>query len=281
MAKLIDAIHILRGSNITDERLQEAHQLLNSFADDFEVLYGESNMVYNVHLLRHLTDCVKFIGPLSCYSNYIFEDFIGHLISLHKGTTDVTSQICQKYLLEKNLFYHLDRSSIARSYYDKINSKHKFSSCHKVAGSLVMGNKNQGLSDEEKSLILSSLNVVNGTEIREFESMLLNNSVYYEIFNKSSHKRTNDSFIFNAESKNFATIESIFVVDENLYILAIEKFEQVFDTANKCKFSIFLKESNVSRKQIWNASCVGPKFALIQFNNTIACSKFPNMYERN
>lgn len=81
----------MRGEIISNEQLQEAKQLLNSIVDEFEILYGESNMVFNVHLLRHLADCEEAIDPLSCYSTYVFEDFIGHLISLHKGTTDVTS----------------------------------------------------------------------------------------------------------------------------------------------------------------------------------------------
>lgn len=82
LAQLIDATHILCGSKISFERLREARTLLSSFVDNFEPLYGESNMVFNIHLLTHLADCVRFIGPLFAYSNYNFEDQIGHLVSL-------------------------------------------------------------------------------------------------------------------------------------------------------------------------------------------------------
>lgn len=104
MAQLIDATHILCSSKISREKLQLAQNLLCSFVQDFEILYGESNMYFNIHLLLHLTDCVRFIGPLFAYSNYSFEDNIGHLVKLHKGTTDVASQISEKYILEKIFF---------------------------------------------------------------------------------------------------------------------------------------------------------------------------------
>lgn len=85
--------------------------------DSFEFLYGQSNMMFNVHLLKHLADCVRSIGPLHTYSNYNFEDHIGHLVALQNGTTDVVSQVCEKYLMEKNILNHLGKSTIFREYY--------------------------------------------------------------------------------------------------------------------------------------------------------------------
>lgn len=243
--------------------------------------YGEANMVFNVHILKHLADCVKFIGPLPCYSNYHFEDHIGHLISLHKGTTDSATQICEKYLLEKNLFYFLDKSSIAREFYEEIDSKHLFSVCRKVAGSLMIGNGDEKLTEDEKICVTSSLDIPDGTQIEKYDAMLLNSKVFYESERHSLQKRSNDSFIFNAQSKCFAVIECIVVVNENVFIVANEKFEQIFDVANTCEFSIPLKELDLSRKTIWKFESIGPKFSLIKFDDTIACAKFPNMYERN
>lgn len=243
MAQLIDATHILCSTTISHEKLQEANRLLCSFVDEFEILYGEQRMVFNVHLLAHLADCVRFIGPLYAYSNYNFEDHIGHLVSLHKGTTDVAHQISEKYLLEKNLLFYLGISPIAQQFYDEINGRHKFSFCRKVKESVLIGKAKpaSALGDQEKSLIINALDVPNDIQIDEYDAMLLSSKIYYETISKSRDKRTNDSFIFNLESRQFATIESIFVVNQHVYIIVNEKFEVQFDGTNTCRFNIPLK----------------------------------------
>lgn len=282
MAKLIDAIHILCGSKITFVQLQKAEQLLNSFVDEFELHYGESNMVFNIHLLKHLANCVRLIGPLPCYSNYHFEDHIGRLVALHKGSTDVATQISEKYLLEKQLFYYIDKSSMVREFYDEIDSRYRFSVCRKVAGSLMIGNGNkQGLSGDDVNLIIRALNIPADTQFETYDAMLLNGNIFYESQRNSLKKKTHDSFIYNTDSKHFAIIDCIIVCNENLLILVNEQFEQILDSPNICEFSIPLKELNISHKNIWKSIDIGPKFALIKCNGTIFCSKFPNMYESN
>lgn len=153
----MDATHILCSSEISLERLQYAETLLSSFVDDFEEIYGESNMVFNVHLLSHLADCVRHIGPLFAYSNYSFEDNIGHLVSLHKGTTDVSTQICKKYLMERNLFHYIASSRHAQEYYEDIDSKNKFSACCAIGDSLLIGKADQRttLSERERLFVHS------------------------------------------------------------------------------------------------------------------------------
>lgn len=281
LAKLVNATHILCSSKISAEGLEEANQLLLTFVDDFENLYGESQMVFNVHLLTHLTDCVKSIGPLCTYSNYHFEDQIGHLIGLHKGTTDVTSQISEKYLLEKNLFHYLSSSSIAREFYEEIETKHKYSIFREVENSIVMGKAKHHsmLTNEDKSLIVNTLNIPSNSLIEEYSSMLLNKNTFYRIDDRSI--RTNDSFVFNKESNQFGVIESIFVINEVLYVLINENLEIVFDGSNESKFNISLKHLSVSRKKVIKSICIGAKFVLVKFDFTITCTKFPNMYERN
>lgn len=282
MAQLIDAIHILCGENIECEKLQLADQLLHSFVDNFELLYGESQMVFNVHLLKHLANCVRNIGPLFTYSNYHFEDNIGHLVSFHKGTTDVADQICEKYLLEKNMFSHLEKSSMARDFYDEICLKYKYKNVNGIAGSILLGNpnKNPRLSEQDKILIANQLNIQCDFKLNEFSAMILNCKVFYESINKSD-KHTSDSFIFNSQNGQFANIESIFIIDNNLHLLINEKFDINFDSSSKCKSSIELNEAVFDRKKVISPECIGPKFAFVKFENSLTCSKFPNMIERN
>lgn len=282
LAQLVDAIHILSGNSISMRNLELAKQLLISFAENFERLYGETNTVFNVHMVRHLADCVKFIGPLFAYSNYCFEDHIGHLVSIHKGTTDVATQICNKYLFEKNLLMSIEKSTIANKFYKEINSSHKFSISRKVAGSHVIGNAKQPsqLTEDERSLITKSLNIENDTQIEEYRSVLFNRKIYYETIS-CKNKRTNDSFILNTRSSKFGEIQSIFLIHEKLYFLVNEKYDKIIDPANKCQFINLLSLAAPTNQTVIKAKYIGPKYALVRFNQTIACSKFPNMYERN
>lgn len=167
LAQLVDGTHILCSENIAFNKIEEAKVLLSSFVEQFEELYGEKNMVHNVHLLTHLPECVRLNGPLYTYSNYCFEDHIGHLVSLKKGTTDVATQICQKYILEKNLFHYAHHSPTVHKFIENIDSKQQFSVCRKVSGSLVIGKPtiNSDLTELERALILRILEVQNDAQI--------------------------------------------------------------------------------------------------------------------
>lgn len=281
LAKLVDAIHILSSTNISQSKWKVANDLLLSFVDEFEVLYGKKNMVYNIHQLRHLADCVKKNGPLFAYSNYAMEDYIGHLVSFVKGTTDVATQVCSRYLLEKKLFVHLQSSPIAIEFYNSIESKLTFSITRKVNGSLVIGKAkvDSNLNEEELSFIKNTLEICDGEQIQEYNAVLLNCRVYYETFANNNKKRTDDSFISNVHTKSFAIIRSIFTMKDELYFLVVQNFEKIENAA--CRNIIFLKETNSFRKKIVRPESIGQKCAVVKFKDTLAVSHFPNLHERN
>lgn len=281
LIKLVDATHILSGISISQNQLKSADQMLKSFVDEFEELYGESNMVYNVHQLRHISECVKRNGPLFAYSNYCMEDNIGHLVSHVKGTTDVLSQISTRYILEKNLHIHLEKTPTARKYYEQIESKLSFPIVKKVDESLVIGKarSTSNLSEDELSFIRTSLSLRADDEIFEYNALLFKNKIFYQTHENSFSKRTNDSFIYNANSKRYADIKSIFCIREKLYFFVSEKYEFVRNDSSR--FIKILKELRTYEQNIMDSTLVGPKYVLVKFHDTIACSAFPNMFERN
>lgn len=225
-----------------------------------------------------MVDCVKFLGPLFAYSNYCFEDHIGHLISLQKGTTDVATQICGKYIMEKNLMQILPNSPIASDFFKEIDSKHKYPISGKVEESIVIG-KPSNVCESDLAMIVDILNLEDNIQVDKYSSVLFNSKVFYE----SSHhknKRTDDSFIFNTDSEKFAVIVSVLVVQNKLYFLIDEKFEKLHNE-NQCMSIIYLKSTEFSHYKIIHSKFIGPKFALVKFGDLIACSTFPNMLERN
>lgn len=255
--------------------------MLGSFASEFELLYGEKNMVYNVHQLRHLAGCVKMNGPVFAYSNYCMEDNIGHLVSHVKGTTDVLSQISSNYMLEKNLFFHLQKTSIAKKFYENIESKLSFSTVRKINDSLVIGKEKpiSNLTSSELSLIRNCLKLSKNDEISEYKAAFLHTKIFYETLANSIGKRSNDSFILNAQSKRFADIKTIFIAGNQLYFFIVEKYELRNDSA--CKSINFLEMSENQNAKIITPELIGPKYVFIVFSNIISCSKFPNLFERN
>lgn len=277
----VDAMHLLNSEHITKLNLQKAEKLLTTFVDQFEILFGKEHMVYNIHQLHHLTECVRQNGPLFTYSNYNMEDYIGHLVSFVQGTTDVTTQITSRYLLEKNFYIHLQKSAMARKYFEKIEANLSFAITEKIDGSLLIGiaKKISGLSSDEILIVKNTLKIAKDTQISEYDSILLNCKKFYEIFLNNSKKRTDDSFILNTENNRYAVIKSIILIEQRVYFFIIEKFK--IDNDSSCKSIIFLKETDCYQQRIIPCTSIGPKCAVVKFEDKIAVSRFPNLYERN
>ena len=66
-------------------------------------------MSANVHLLLHLPDTVRQLGPLWVYSCFYFEGQNGTLKSLVHGTRHVDSQILHSFSYYKNLHIAVER----------------------------------------------------------------------------------------------------------------------------------------------------------------------------
>lgn len=146
--------------------------------------------------------------------------------------------------------------------------------------SLETKKKISQLTEGERSLITNKLNISDDAQIDEYSSVLLNSTVFFETTNYAN-KRTIDTFMLNTNSRKFSEINSIFVFQEKLYFLINEKNADLCDPGNKCHFIRFLSLAGSINQKVIESKYVDPKYALVKFDNTITCSKFPNMYERN
>lgn len=99
---LSSAIYLLLLPEITPENLKLADYKLQTFVEQFELYYGRINMTMNVHALTHVSQIVKNLGPIWCYSMFAFESYNGKLKKMVKSSNDVLSQITTKYVIEKN-----------------------------------------------------------------------------------------------------------------------------------------------------------------------------------
>lgn len=158
------------------------------------------------------------------------EDNIGHLVSFVNGTTDVLEQCMQKYLLEKNLYIQLKKSSIASDFYQRIQSKLKFSKSELISNVLVVGEKFNNLSfkSDEKAFIKAALKLESEKNIYEYGSVIISKKLFYESKqnNLIYRKRTNDFFVCTSfdNAEIIGEIISIFVVNLNVYFLIQDKY---------------------------------------------------------
>lgn len=95
------AVYILLQKTITREEVHRAEEMFRLFAKQHQELFGKESMVMVIHLVKHIAQCVRRLGPLWCHSAFPFERNNGCLLKLAVGTTDVLHQIATKYCLGK------------------------------------------------------------------------------------------------------------------------------------------------------------------------------------
>ena len=100
---LVHAVFLLTKSSIQRCEINKSNARLSKFVRDFQQLYGDVNMTYNIHQLSHLIQTVIDWGPLSGYSTYVFEGFDLVLLKFFHGTQAVPSQIANSFLLYRAL----------------------------------------------------------------------------------------------------------------------------------------------------------------------------------
>ncbi len=87
------AIRLLTSSS-TQEVIEYADKMLKYFVDQFGKIYGSHHLVYNVHSLSHLANECKFQkGPLDSFCAFPFENYLGQLKNLLRGTRKPLAQL--------------------------------------------------------------------------------------------------------------------------------------------------------------------------------------------
>ena len=72
-------------------------QILEIFVKDFGKLYGDYNLVYNVHGLVHIAKDVRSFGPLEHFSAFVFESFLGRLKRLVRKQNFPLQQVIKRF----------------------------------------------------------------------------------------------------------------------------------------------------------------------------------------
>lgn len=95
---LVYAITKFNSNEITEAEFRSATDALREFVFQVEDLYGEEFMKYNVHLLLHLPEAVKYFGALWAWSTFPYEDYNHTLRNMLFNSQCIVQQICKSYL---------------------------------------------------------------------------------------------------------------------------------------------------------------------------------------
>ena len=97
------AIRLCLSSNVCSSLIDYAERLLSHFVETFSIIYGESQLVYNVHGLLHLVDDVRRYGPLDNVSAFKFENYLGILKTKVRSRFNVVAQIVRRIREEETI----------------------------------------------------------------------------------------------------------------------------------------------------------------------------------
>lgn len=200
------AIYILLKPSISNDDLTKAEKYLKDFVYGFEILYGKSAMVMNIHLLTHIVESVRHLGPLWTQSAFPFERNNGTLLKSITGTTNILDQMSSKYLLRKYLQKPL-----------KLNVDHfiKFSGRSITLRNMSLTLYEDG-SDKYISIMNQTLTVYRGIQI---------NGVKYTSRIKKELKKSVDYFI--GLKSGTLGIAKFYVAHENKKYVFLDEYETI------------------------------------------------------
>lgn len=278
--KLVEGVHILCSTNISPVDMQKAHDLFHAFVEEFEQIYGKKNMVFNVHLLLHTVECVNRNGPLFAYSNYSSEDYLGHLISFIKGTTDVPMQIADRYMLEKNLIKCLQSSPRALAFNERIQPSH-FAVTTKINKFILIG-KGKSVDKTSFQFVYELLHLSETENVIEYRAVFVNSNTYFESkTTKTEKKRTYDSFVCNMNKQLFAEIQNILLVQNKVYFVVSNDYVAVTTRNSPLSVIVQLEKKLQNDLKLVNSDIFNEKYVFLRTESISICSKFPNLYERH
>lgn len=246
------AMYKLLKQEISDDEVNQAEHMLYVFVREHQILFGKEAMVMVVHLLKHIAESVRQLGPLWCQSAFAFERNNGCLLKLVRGTTDVLLQASTKYTLSKALVQNKKKPNAQ----NKILLGKKVKAIEKV---LLVHN-----TETCKTLNFSNISMAVYLRIR------LGKTVYTSL-SYTRPKRSIDYFI-GLKDDSFGMAKFYFIYDQTTYVL-IKEYESIGNINHILKVDktdriLMAPIDNIVKKYL---------YMKIGFNEYIACE--PNPYE--
>lgn len=267
------AIFLCSKDKFTVQELAEAHELIQKFLENGQILYGDSFYSYNVHQLNHLIETVKNWGPLWGSSAFQFESVNGKLLKYIKTANGVAMQVSEKFMIDIQMHRILSKFTAdteACSFFKNLNSNSRLA---------------RGQFEILKSKLSSDLD----TEILELlkcqcnprEIFLSNIGIinYQEFRAKSTTKRINNIVMLG---HNYLGVIQNFVkvlcgIETKLFVVVNSFRTKSFKTHPHilyCK-----KSSNLSLQVVEMCNIVNTKYFVYESDVKWYFIEVPNLFE--
>ena len=226
-------MHNLLQQSISNDQLLYCEQTIKLFCRQFEGLYGRRYMTANIHLLLHLTECVRELGPLWVYSCFHFESQNGILKSLVHGTQHVEKQIMSSFSYQKNLpaiakelipetnIYFEVFEHLYHSYHCHIPKQN----CIKINDNVYLLGKpdNSSLSEIEMSVMHACTYSSVMSDYRIYSRALVNNiAINSCTWDNKKQRNSTIAYYNNYHSKlEYGLVRKIVLLNNNIIILLI------------------------------------------------------------
>lgn len=245
---LSSSIYLLLEEEVSLENISLAETKLIDFADGFEKLYGQTQITMNVHLLRHIANSVRYIGPLWSQSTFGFETNNGILVHSRQAKNKYLHQLSWKYSMKLGL-----------------DSPHKNESGTLCTGSISIPIGSDEFETFEKCGIHLTSNHCNA-----YAQIKIHGKKFTS--KKSKVVSTVDYFI-QCRNKEIGAVKYYFVHNSRIYAF-IELYRVVASTDHLME----IKGTEVDT--IINVTDLSCKLIYMKIGKTEVVTKIPNTFEK-
>lgn len=92
------ACSLICSPKISRDVIDQSHALLMKFQEKYEAIYGKLRVTPNIHLHRHLKECLIDYGPVYGFWLFSFERFNGIIGSYHTNQKSIEIQLMRRFL---------------------------------------------------------------------------------------------------------------------------------------------------------------------------------------
>lgn len=210
--RLSGIMHALLADVVALDRLAAVEAEVALFMQEYQDLYGNVQMTFNVHLLSHLCDCVRQWGPLWGFSAFPFENMNGIVKKSFHGTQCVPQQICRKLLLSQFLpaIAHgcfTDKRGIAQHFQNLTRGYRKIFHVHNHMNAITIGDGSKVLSSTEAEHI-RNMGIATSMVTKYKKALVCGTKYISHHLNKSTRLNS----VVYLKDGSFGIIECVFVL---------------------------------------------------------------------
>ncbi|CAF2960693.1 unnamed protein product [Rotaria sp. Silwood2] len=298
LLSFLTAINLASSEYITYEIIYLVKKLLYYFVEQYQNIFGLRHMTTNIHSLLHVSESLKYTGPLWMYSTFSYEGIDKNLINTVHGTVHFAKQLIRQHVLfrdaivcHRNLSYPLSLFTFNEQLLNRKQSSVHYKTI--IDGCSLPKNVSSNLYDNSKNGIATIAQSYFEDPVIFFHSVKISN-VLLKTTTISYGKQCADkciSFYFSDNQQKLGLIRAIVKSKQNTIRLLIEELIEKRPDSSKLKFKLenkfievpnifILKRSNVFHLK--HPKCVIKKHAMIfRPGNCVTVLEYPNLKDNS